>query len=158
MTKTIFQHALWRVALGLLGVAAVALTDAAEAQKLVSASSYNVAIKGYDPVAYLAEGRAVEGRSEFEFAWRDAKWRFLNGANRDAISGDPERYAPQYGGFCALSVAHNESSDGDPESWTITDGKVYLNANKTVQRRWLKDMRWYIGAADANWARRLGKN
>jgi hypothetical protein len=69
------------------------------ALKKVNTNIFGVAIKGYDTVAYFTEGRAVEGKSEFEFTWQDAIWRFASAANRDLFAANPERYAPQYGGF-----------------------------------------------------------
>jgi len=69
------------------------------AHKQVNTNIFGVAIKGYDTVAYFTEGRAVKGKSEFEFTWQDARWRFSSAANRDLFAADPERYAPQYGGF-----------------------------------------------------------
>src|SRR5262249_24063719 len=60
-----------------------------------------VAIKGYDSVAYFTDGRATEGTSEFEYKWDNVRWRFANATHRDEFAADPERYAPQYGGFCA---------------------------------------------------------
>ena len=65
----------------------------------VNTGWFGVAIKGYDTVAYHTEGRAVKGKSEFSFKWNDAKWLFANAGNRDLFAADPERYAPQYGGY-----------------------------------------------------------
>jgi len=65
----------------------------------VNKDSVGVAIKGYDPVAYFTEGEAVKGRSEFSHTWNEAKWYFVSEANREFFASDPERYAPQYGGY-----------------------------------------------------------
>jgi hypothetical protein len=70
-----------------------------KAHKTVNSNIFGVAIKGYDTVAYFKEGRAVKGKSEFEFTWQDGRWRFFSAANRDLFASNPERYAPQYGGF-----------------------------------------------------------
>ena len=70
-----------------------------KAHKSVNTNVFGVAIKGYDTVAYFNKGRAVKGTSEFEFTWQDARWRFFSAANRDLFASNPERYAPQYGGF-----------------------------------------------------------
>ena len=61
--------------------------------------SFGVAIRGYDPVAYHTEGRALKGKKEFSHDWNDAIWRFASAENRDLFAADPERYAPQYGGY-----------------------------------------------------------
>ncbi len=68
-------------------------------KKKINTNWLGVAIKGYDPVAYFTEGRAVKGKKEFKFKWQDAKWHFSSAANRDKFTANPEAYAPQYGGF-----------------------------------------------------------
>jgi YHS domain-containing protein len=65
----------------------------------VNKTFFGVAIKGYDTVAYHTENRAVKGKSEFSYTWNDAKWYFASAQNRDLFAADPERYAPQYGGY-----------------------------------------------------------
>jgi YHS domain-containing protein len=65
----------------------------------VNKTFWGVAIKGYDPVAYFAKGRPVKGLKEFSYKWNDAKWYFSSAQNRDLFASDPERYAPQYGGY-----------------------------------------------------------
>ena len=70
-----------------------------DSSNLVNTGWFGVAIKGFDTVAYHIEGRALKGKSEFSFKWNDAKWHFASAENRDLFAADPERYAPQYGGF-----------------------------------------------------------
>jgi YHS domain-containing protein len=110
-----------------------------------------IAIDGYDPVAYFTEGKPVEGSSDFEYEWMGATWRFASAADRDQFAADPEKYAPQYGGYCAYAVSQGTTADIDPDAWHIEDGKLYLNLNKKVQSIWLKDIPGYISKANANW-------
>jgi YHS domain-containing protein len=65
----------------------------------INTTFFGVAIKGYDPVAYHTEGRALKGKSAFVHNWNDAKWYFANESNRDLFASNPEKYAPQYGGY-----------------------------------------------------------
>jgi YHS domain-containing protein len=65
----------------------------------INTTSLGVAIKGYDTVAYHFEGRAVKGKSEFSHEWNDAKWYFSSAHNMALFATDPERFAPQYGGY-----------------------------------------------------------
>ena len=65
----------------------------------VNSTFFGVAIKGYDTVAYHTEGRAVKGSNAFSQRWNDAKWYFASAENRDLFAADPERFAPQYGGY-----------------------------------------------------------
>ena len=91
----------------------------------------NVAIRGYDPVAYFTEGRPTKGSPEISHDWLGATWHFSNARHRDAFASEPIRYAPQYGGFCALGTANEEASANiDPEAWRIVGGKLYLFSGK----------------------------
>lgn len=111
----------------------------------------NLAIEGYDPVAYFTENKAVAGSKDHEFVWKDAKWRFSSAENLSLFKADPQKYAPQYGGYCAYAVAQNDTAGIDPDQFTIVDGKLYLNYNAKIQASWLEQRDTYIEAADKNW-------
>jgi hypothetical protein len=115
-----------------------------------------VAVRGTDVVAYFTEGRARPGRAEFEHAWQGARWRFATAAHRDAFAADPARYAPAYGGFCAFAVSEGYTAPIDPEAWRIVEGRLFLNHDAGVQRRWERDMARRITRGDANWPRLQG--
>src|SRR5688572_11145764 len=136
------------VVMGLL-LAATAIALAAAGRKpAVNASERGFAMDGYDPVAYVTDGRPVAGSSQFETKWNGALWRFASAAHRDAFRTDPERYAPQFGGYCAYAVSQGYTANGDPRVWKIVDGGLYLNYSASVQRNWEKDIRGYIAKAD----------
>jgi YHS domain-containing protein len=116
-----------------------------------------LAIRGHDPVAYFQEGRPVPGKPEFEVPWMGATWRFATAANRDAFTREPERYAPQYGGYCAWAVSQGYTASTDPAAWRIVDGRLYLNYDKGVQRRWEQDVPGNIAKGDRNWPEILKK-
>jgi YHS domain-containing protein len=140
--------------LGMLLVALTALGLAlpAAAGGVVNASSFTgTAIEGYDPVAYFTEGRPVEGASAFSHDWMGATWYFASAENRDRFAAAPERYAPQYGGYCAWAVAHGYTATINPEAWKIVEGKLYLNYSKDVQADWAEDIPGNISKGDANW-------
>ena len=111
----------------------------------------NVAIEGYDPVAYFTEARPVEGRDGHEFEWKGAVWRFASAANRERFAKSPEMYAPQYGGYCAWAVSQGYTAKIDPAAWRIVDGKLYLNYSKSVQRQWTEEIAVNIAEGDRNW-------
>lgn len=111
----------------------------------------NTAIKGYDPVAYFSEGKPVKGTKKYKAEWSGASWHFSSEANKEAFVADPEKYAPQYGGFCAWAVSQGYTAGIDPNAWDIVDGKLYLNYNKSVQETWSKDRASLIDQADQNW-------
>ena len=94
------------------------------------------AVKGVDVVAYHTDGAVVKGSKSLAFEWRGAKWLFASEAHRAAFKGAPERFAPQYGGYCAWAMSQGKTADIDPEAWKIVDGKLYLNYDKEIQSRW----------------------
>ena len=118
----------------------------------LSNNSFGVAIKGYDTVAYHTEGRAVKGSSQYVYTWNDAEWRFSSAENRDLFAADPERYAPQYGGYWAGSLATTGKAAGaDPEAFKIVDGKLYLNWDTKALKKFESKAPEYIRQADMNW-------
>ena len=88
----------------------------------------NVAIKGYDPVAYFTENHAVKGNEDISHSWLGAVWVFSNEKHKQLFSENPVKYAPQYGGHCADGVAYGDiTTNIDPQAWRIIEGKLYLN-------------------------------
>lgn len=144
------------VKLALLGVlvAAVPATQvvAEDANKRINTDKSGVAIKGYDTVAYFTEGRAVEGKMEFMFSWHGARWYFANAAHRDLFAANPERYAPQFGGFCSMGMTRGMTANADPEAWTIVDGKLYLKFSKATRDQWRPNKAENIKKAEKKWA------
>ena len=130
---------------------------AAGAQKAEVYSDSAGAIKGYDPVAYFSEGRPVKGSAQFAHEWKGATWRFASAANRDRFAAEPEKYAPQYGGYCAYGVASGYAVAVDPAAWSVVEGKLYLNYSLGVRERWKSDVPGYIRKADENWPKALAK-
>lgn len=116
-----------------------------------------LAVDGYDVVAYFTDGKPVEGSKEHTHDWQGATWRFVSGAHREAFVAAPEKYAPQFGGYCAWAVANGYTYDADPEAWSIVDGKLYLNYNKKVQSQWAQDQAGNIAKGNANWPAVLKK-
>lgn len=115
----------------------------------------NVAIRGYDPVAYFSESKPVPGNDQYTFIWNDAVWKFSSQRNLDMFKSDPEKYAPQFGGYCAYGMGDGDGHKAttSPEAWTIVDGKLYLNYNTNVQKLWRKDQEVFIRKAVDNWPR-----
>jgi len=85
-----------------------------------------LAIDGYDPVAYFTQSAAVRGLPEIEYEWDEYRYRFSRAEHRDLFKADPARYAPQFANYCAMSLARGEIVQANPESWLISDGKLYL--------------------------------
>jgi enamine deaminase RidA (YjgF/YER057c/UK114 family) len=114
-----------------------------------------LSISGYDPVAYFTEGKPVQGKTEFEYLWHKLRWRFANDQHREMFVKNPDRYTPQYDGYCAMGVSAGEAGHkdtADPEAWAIVDGKLYLTHMSQAMDAWRQNPADYIKRADANWA------
>lgn len=112
----------------------------------------DVAIRGYDPVAYFVDKEPKPGNEEYQHIWNGATWQFSSAENRDAFVADPEAYAPQYGGFCAWAIAaKGKLYSTQPSNWKIVENKLYLNYSDGVQRKWEKDIPGFIVEGDKRW-------
>lgn len=109
------------------------------------------AIKGYDPVAFFKAGKPVIGKKEYAYEWRGAKWYFSSSANLNTFKKDPEKFAPQYGGYCAYGTSEGHKAPTEIDTWTIVNNKLYFNYNKDVQTEWRKDQKNRIEKADKIW-------
>ena len=118
-----------------------------------NADANDVAIKGYDTVAYFTMEKPVLGSSKYTSNYKNATFYFASAENRDLFNTDKEKYAPQFGNFCAMGAAMGLKFDTDPEAWKIVDGKLYLNLNKDVQKAWLRDVPGNIKTAEKNWTK-----
>lgn len=144
--------ALWGIAIGTLAVAAWAGSKPA-----VNVSRDQLALRGYDAVAYWTDGRPTRGVGDFEQRWNRAVWRFSTAANRDRFAKDPARYAPEFGGYCAYAVSRGYTADGDPTIWRIVEGRLYLNYSKRAQKLWEEDIPGNIASGRRNWPAVLEK-
>ncbi len=147
LRSRIFAGALSVTALGALGMA-----DNVRAGEGVNTGYFGkVAIKGYDPVAYFTEGRAVMGSEQHVFRWLGATWRFANRAHRELFARSPIKYAPQYGGHCADGVSLGTiTTNIDPTAFQIIDDKLYLNYDPGAAKG-LADNPEKIVNADHHW-------
>ena len=111
----------------------------------------NEALRGYDHVAYFTQNMPVEGSDSFTYEYMGATWKFSSRQHLDMFIAEPEKYAPQYGGYCAYAMANGETASAEPDLWTIHEGKLYLNYSRRINTRWKEDMLGYIEQADQEW-------
>lgn len=109
-----------------LTLAFLLLPGAASFAQNAAPAPLRVVLSGHDPVAYFTEGRPVKGAPEFKVDWDGERYLFASAANRDKFAANPERYAPQFGGYCTGSMAKGVRNEGDPEAWIISDGRLYV--------------------------------
>jgi YHS domain-containing protein len=119
----------------------------------VNVDKNGVGLHGYDPVAYFVSGKPTKGSTQYTATHDGAIFRFASQANRDRFRADPAKYAPAYGGFCAMGAALDKKFDGDPKLWRIVDGKLYVNVAAPAQKRWLEDVPGNITKANQNWTK-----
>ncbi len=144
------------LAIALAGGSAALLTATSSfAYDEVSTAAINVEadqviLKGYDAVAYF-QGKPTEGSKRFAATHDGATYYFASAENLKTFQSDPARYAPQFGGFCAMGVALGKKLDVDPHQFKVVDGKLYLNVNADVFKKWSEDIPGNISQANSNW-------
>lgn len=114
-------------------------------------SDAGLALRGADVVAYFTQAAPVSGRAEFGVMWRGTVWQFSSAENLALFEMDPDRYAPQYGGYCSFAMSKGYVASSVPEAWTIHEGKLYMNFSIGVRSRWLEDVPGNIALADPHW-------
>ena len=138
-----------QVAIGAAWCALGGVFSAAEAGS--TKNETRIALDGYDPVAYFTDGRPVKGSEELAFAYDDAAYFFKTTEHRAMFAADPDRYAPQYAGYCTIAVSMGMKADPDPEAWVISDGKLFVFASKKRVPIFAQDPAAIVSKADANW-------
>ncbi len=117
----------------------------------------NIALEGYDTVAYFIEKKAVKGSPFYIVEWQGVIWQFSSKTNVKLFKNEPEKYAPQFGGYCAYGLSEEELVSCDPEAFVILEEKLYVLKNKTLRDIWIKDPRRYVAIAKDHWLKLLGK-
>ncbi|QNN42900.1 YHS domain-containing (seleno)protein [Pedobacter roseus] len=123
----------------------------ASAQKSAVFVSGGKAIKGYDPVAFFKQSKAVKGVDSLSYEWNNATWLFANTEDLNTFKATPEKYAPEYGGYCAYGTADGHKATTQTDTWTIVNDKLYFNYNSKVKEMWSKDQSNLIIKADQQW-------
>lgn len=115
------------------------------------ARSDQLALNGYDTVAYFTQSDAVEGVAEFSTMLDGKEWHFASAANRDIFLAEPGKYQPQFNGHCAYAAALGAVASIDPTAWTVVDDKLYVNFSHATRDTWSQKRDEYIVAANNNW-------
>jgi len=123
----------------------------AAAATVISGADKGPAIEGYDPVAYFTDGKPVRGSEAFSTEWQGATWHFASAEHRDLFIAMPERYAPQYGGYCAYATSLDRVAAGDGRHWRIVDDKLYLNNNWFAHKLWQTDVKGNLVDSERHW-------
>lgn len=132
----------------LLLLAAPAVADA-----LLNKTDDNLAIQGYDAVAYFVDGAPRRGDPAFAHDWQGARWLFASAEHLERFAADPEAFAPRYGGFCSGGMSLGVKARIDPEAWAIVDGRLYLAFSEDAIERFTGDVERNIAKANEHWER-----
>ncbi len=131
--------------------AIIFISTGAVAQKSEVFIANGAALNGYDVVAYFKENKAVKGSKELSAHWNNATWFFSTKQNLDSFKSEPEKFAPQYGGYCAYGTSEGHKASTEPDAFAIVNGKLYFNYNRDVQVMWQKEKEERIKTADKKW-------
>ena len=146
------KHAFIRLAAAVALAASVApAAPALAAGTEVNVTITGLALRGYDPVAYFTDGKPVLGDYTITAQQDGATYRFASEDHKALFLKDPDKYLPEYGGFCAFGTAKGVKVDGDPTVWKIVDNKLYLNLAPAVATRWDQDIPGNIKTANEKW-------
>ena len=148
--RRFLKHAtLALAATGLMSTAVHAYDE--NSTRSVNVDAHGLALQGHDPVAFFTVGKPTPGQAQLTATHEGVTYRFANESNRQMFKQSPQKYAPAFGGFCAMGVALGKKLDVDLNAWRIVDGRLYLNLNKDVQKKWLENVPGNLVKANANW-------
>ncbi len=139
------------VALSAVSLPASSFAYDESSKAVINVDNAGIALHGYDPVAYFTASKPTAGDKQFAAKHDGATYYFASAANRSEFEKNPAKYAPAFGGFCAMGAAMGKKLDGDPTFWRIVDGKLYLNVGAPAQKRWLEDIPGNLTKANTNW-------
>ena len=108
-------------------------------------------LKGYDPVAYFTDGKPVQGSTQYELVFDGQRYHFASAQHRDLFKANPDKYAPQFSGLCAMNLSRGVKRESDPHNWVISNGNLYVFASETGQQGFAKDPSTFTAKANANW-------
>ena len=114
-------------------------------------SGERLGLKGYDPVAYFTLAAPTPGIAKFEYVWEGVRYRFANGAHREMFKAHPEKFAPQFGGLCAMNMSNGVRRESDPTIWVISNGNLYVFAGTAGADRFRQEAQANAIKATANW-------
>jgi hypothetical protein len=126
-------------------------TVSAHAQQSEVFAPGGKAIKGFDPVAFFMDAKPIMGADSLSCKWKDVNWLFSSKEHLEAFKSNPEKYAPQYGGYCAYGSSQGHKAPTQTDTWTIVGDKLYFNYNQKVKEMWMRNQDTLIKKADLLW-------
>jgi YHS domain-containing protein len=118
---------------------------------LVNVNDKGIALQGYDPVSFFSDGRPAKGNPALTLRHEGATYWFATSENKATFEAAPERYVPAFGGYCAYGASNGYTAPVEIDTWQIVDGRLLLNYNKSIRKKFDADRAAYLQKADANW-------
>lgn len=129
-------------------------TAVASAADLVNVSGASqVALDGYDPVAFFTDAKPVHGLPDVTAMYQGATYYFASEDHRKRFQSDPVHYVPQFGGFCTYGVAVGKLLPVDITTWQVRGEKLYLNLNPDVAKAFNANFDGLVSKAADNWSK-----
>ena len=138
------------VVVGMLGPIDV-LGQVRAAAQTVPPGGERIALKGYDPVAYFTLSTPTPGMAEYDYVYDGVRYFFANARHRDLFKANPDKYAPQFGGLCAMNLSRGVKRESDPHNWVISNGNLYVFAGERGAQNFATDAEASAARAAANW-------
>jgi YHS domain-containing protein len=117
--------------------------------------SERVMLRGADVVAYFTEGAHRQGSAEHQSTYEGVNFWFASAANKALFDQSPQRYLPQYGGYCANGIVYGIPWGGDADAWKITDGKLYIFGGQASKDGWELDEKANLALAEKYWVQEV---
>ncbi|MEM6376302.1 MAG: YHS domain-containing (seleno)protein [Pseudomonadota bacterium] len=142
---------------GIVIAALAAFTSVSAAQAadefFIANAEKNIAIQGYDPVAYHKAGEPTKGNADFKATYNDVVWKFSSAENKAAFEANPAKFAPAYGGWCAVGTSKGKKIPTQAHLFKIVDGQLYLNSSDGAHNLFLENEGGTIETADKKWSK-----
>ena len=135
----------------LLTALAIVFVSTTSAKTLLNVDKSGVGIKGYDPVAYFTDNKAIKGSAQFQSDSSGVTYHFASAQNKTAFDANPAKYEPQFGGFCAWAVSQGYTAPIDPKAFQVVNGRLLLQYSLSVRKQFSQDTEGNLRKADANW-------
>jgi YHS domain-containing protein len=128
-----------------------AISTFAQTKTLLNVDRKGFALQGYDPVAFFTQSRPVKGQTQFESRYHGARYLFVSAEDKALFDANPEKYEPQFGGFCAYGASHGKTAPIKIEAWQIVNGRLLMQYDLGVKEEFNKDQKGNLQKADKNW-------
>lgn len=119
----------------------------------VNIDAQGVGAHGYDLVAFFTRGKAIKGDPQWQSTFGGATYYFQSSGDREEFERAPAKYAPQYGGYCAMAMTMGKLEDVDPTYFVVHDDKLLLQRNEKAHIMFSKDLEGNHKKADEKWSK-----